>query len=198
MGDKLRFTQNGMTACGTHRLNNGAIYSLAGFSDDGNLVLNNGWHVDSAYGNLTHGYCTTSHASQGKTVDHVYVAQGPESNPASSAEQFYVSVSRARERVRIYTQDKTELKDAVARDGSRPAAVELQGPRDRGVLGKFIERATLVNRLAYHARAVAGTITDKTHELVERYSRRSQQWKERILEQRTRSTGFEPSSEPEL
>lgn len=126
-GDRIRITQNGYTADRKHRLNNGALYSVKGFNEAGNMVLNNGWEVDKDYGHFAHGYVTTSHASQGKTVDVVLIAQSAESFAASSAEQFYVSVSRGREQVRIYTDDKEALKKAVSRSARRLSATELAG-----------------------------------------------------------------------
>ncbi|MFO0946462.1 MAG: AAA family ATPase, partial [Planctomycetota bacterium] len=118
-GDKVRITQNGMSADGKHRLNNGALYQIAKFDDAGNIVLNNGWTVDKDFGYLAHGYVVTSHSSQGKTVDRVFVGQSSESFPASSREQFYVSASRAKEKVTVYTDNNEELLDAVSKSDER-------------------------------------------------------------------------------
>lgn len=128
VGDRLRITQNGTTVDGKGRLLNGSLHTVASFNRRGDVVLANGQVVAREFGHLSHGYCTTSHASQGKTVDRVLVAVGPESFAAASREQFYVSVSRGREAVAIYCQDKRELFEAVARSGERPTATELTGP----------------------------------------------------------------------
>jgi ATP-dependent exoDNAse (exonuclease V) alpha subunit len=53
--------------------------------------------ISRGYGNLTYGYCNTSHVSQSKTVDRVLVAQSLQSLGATSTVQFYVSMSRARD-----------------------------------------------------------------------------------------------------
>jgi len=124
-GDRVRITRNGLTADGKHRLNNGAIYEVKDFDKGGNIVLDNGWQVGSDFGFLTHGYVVTSHASQGKTVDHVLVGQGSESFVASSREQFYVSASRARQQVTVYTDDKEALLEAVNHTDERVSATEL-------------------------------------------------------------------------
>jgi conjugative relaxase-like TrwC/TraI family protein len=124
-GDKIRITQNGFTAYGKHRLNNGAVYQLKGFTKTGDLKLTNGWIVDKDYGNLAHGYCQTSHVAQSKTLDRVFVAQSIASLGASSAEQFYVSVSRARDSVTVYTDDKARLAEAILSSGARITAHEL-------------------------------------------------------------------------
>lgn len=125
-GDRIRVTQNGSTLDRQHRLHNGAIYTVAGFTQDGHIKLTNGWVIDRNYGNLDYGYCLTSHAAQGKSVDRVLIAQSSVSLGAASRQQFYVSASRARESVTIYTDDKQELKDAVSRSDSRMTALELE------------------------------------------------------------------------
>lgn len=131
-GDALRITRNGLSADGKHRLNNGAIYQVRGFDEGGNILLDNGWTVAQDYGHFTHGYVVTSHSSQGKTVDRVFVGQSSESFPASSREQFYVTASRAREQVSIYTDNKQDLLDAVKRGDERLSATELvNGSYDR-------------------------------------------------------------------
>jgi len=127
VGDRIRITQNGYSADGKHRLNNGAIYKVKEFDGAGNIVLDNGWTVARDFGHLGYGYTVTSFASQGKTVDRVFVGQGFESLPASSREQFYVSASRAREQVAFYTGNKQEMLDAVLRADERLTATELVG-----------------------------------------------------------------------
>ncbi|MEI8022502.1 MAG: ATP-binding domain-containing protein, partial [Schlesneria sp.] len=124
-GDTIRITQNGQTQDTKHRLNNGALYEIESFTKKGDVKLSNGWVVGRDFGHWTHGYATTSHASQGKTVDQVFVAQSSTSLPASSLEQFYVSVSRARQNVTIYTDDKEALREAVQESSRRLSATEL-------------------------------------------------------------------------
>ncbi len=126
-GDRVRITQNGFSMDGKHRLNNGALYQVKRFDPAGNIVLDNGWMVSKDFGHLAYGYVVTSHSSQGKTVQRVFVGQGHESLPASSREQFYVSASRAKERVIIYTGNKHELLEAVSRSDERITASELTG-----------------------------------------------------------------------
>jgi conjugative relaxase-like TrwC/TraI family protein len=74
-GDVVRITHNGFTADRKHRLNNGSLYRVSRFDDRGNIVLDNGWTVAKDFGHLAYGYVVTSHASQGKDVDEVFVAR---------------------------------------------------------------------------------------------------------------------------
>jgi hypothetical protein len=66
-----------------------------------------------------------SHVAQSKTVDRVFVAQSIESFGASSTEQFFVSISRARENVTVYTDDKARLAKAIQSSAARMNAHEL-------------------------------------------------------------------------
>jgi conjugative relaxase-like TrwC/TraI family protein len=124
-GDSIRFTKNGLTNDKKHRLNNGATYTVEGFTRAGDIRLNNGWVVDKAYGHFNHGYCSTSYSSQGKTVDQVILAAGTESFGATTREQFYVSCSRGREGLRVYTDDRESLLDHIHRSSERMSAIEL-------------------------------------------------------------------------
>ncbi len=124
-GDLLRITANGFSKDGKHRLNNGTIYRIQDFAANGDIKLSNGWTVDKDYGFLAPGYVGTSHASQGKTVQRVIIAESSLSYGAASREQLYVSVSRGTKSCSIYTDDQLGLMDAVSRSESRLSASEL-------------------------------------------------------------------------
>ena len=73
-------------------------------------------------------------------MDRVFIGQSSESFPASSREQFYVSVSRARQQATIYTDDKESLLDAVSRSDDRITATEFVMDRDYHARGMHIQR----------------------------------------------------------
>lgn len=112
VGDLVRLTKNGFGVHG-EALVNGTIARVDGFTNNGDITLEDGTIIEHGFGHLTYGYCLTSHASQGRTVDAVLVAQSSLSAGAASPEQVYVSVSRAREEVRIYTDDAEAMKDTL-------------------------------------------------------------------------------------
>ncbi|MGL6076750.1 MAG: MobF family relaxase [Fimbriiglobus sp.] len=125
-GDRVRVTANGMTKDGRHRLTNGAIYSVSGFTTDGDIVFKeNGWVVPKDFGFLAHGYAVTSHSSQGRTVDRVLISEPTAALGAASREQFYVSVSRGKLGATVFTDDKSALAAAVAESDRRVAASEV-------------------------------------------------------------------------
>lgn len=123
-GDKIRFTGNGKAIGGKHLFNGSGCY-VTGFDRHNNIKLSNGSTVSKDFGHFSLGYVVTSHASQGKTVDKVIISQSSMSLRASSKEQFYVSVSRGRQAVSIYTDSKVELLKAVSKSNERMSAHEL-------------------------------------------------------------------------
>lgn len=124
-GDLVRITHNGQTADGAHKLNNGSVYAIKKFDSQGDIVLDNGWTVARDFGHLAYGYVTTSHASQGRSVDRVLIGQSSQSFAASSREQAYVSISRGKQRATIYTDSKHDLLEAVSQFDERLSATEL-------------------------------------------------------------------------
>jgi conjugative relaxase-like TrwC/TraI family protein len=128
-GDRIRITKNGEAkvegqAKGT-RLNNGDIFTVEGFTKEGDIRLENGKLLPKTFGHLTLGYVDTSYSSQGKTVDRVFIAAGNESLPATNQQQWYVSASRGREMAKLYVNSKKDVREAIARTGQRLSAVEL-------------------------------------------------------------------------
>jgi ATP-dependent exoDNAse (exonuclease V) alpha subunit len=130
-GDRIRITAGGKTK-GGQKLENGKQYMVDGFTDNGDIRLTNHWIIPKDFGHLTHGYVATSHASQGKTVDRVLIAMGSESMPAMSAEQFYVSASRARDKATVYSDmTAVQLREAIQRSAARTSATELMSGKKR-------------------------------------------------------------------
>ena len=87
--------------------------------------------IDRNFGHINHAHCVTSHFSQGKTVDEVFVSQPAATFGATNAKQFYVSVSRAREQTTIYKDDKGALLERASELGDRRSAIELVSGKDR-------------------------------------------------------------------
>jgi conjugative relaxase-like TrwC/TraI family protein len=121
--DRLRISRNGYTA-GNHRLNNGDVITVGGFTPEGGIIDQRGWVIPASYGHLAHGV-VTSHASQGMEANVVFVAQSGVSRGASSAQQFYVSAGRGEKALRLYTDDKEALRAAVARSEQARSAAEV-------------------------------------------------------------------------
>ncbi len=96
----------------------------------GRITLTDGRVLPGTFNTFTHGYAVTSHSSQSKTVDDVLLVASSRSFGAVNREQFYVSISRGRKRVHVFTDDAELLARRVTDAHERKAAVELQGLRD--------------------------------------------------------------------
>jgi hypothetical protein len=87
---------------------------------DSELVLHDGRRMRRDDARIDQGVCITSHASQCRTVDQVVVlADG------ADAKSWYVSLSRARDAMHVYTRDKAELRQSVMYPGERKSVWEL-------------------------------------------------------------------------
>jgi conjugative relaxase-like TrwC/TraI family protein len=94
--------------------------------------------ANSRLRHLDYGYASTSHASQGATIDRVIVnvdtARGVR---LVNRRQFYVSLSRARHDARIYTDDAEALARAVGREQLKATALENLSPALQRSLPRF-------------------------------------------------------------
>jgi len=128
-GDAIRITQNGESREGK-RVSNGDLLTVKGFTEDGHIELTSGVTLDRNHGHFAHGYAITSYASQGRTVEKIIIAESSNSFAAASREQFYVSVSRGKKEVSIYTDDREALLEAVSRGDKRLTATEFVAERE--------------------------------------------------------------------
>eukprot|EP00456_Euglypha_rotunda_P087408 TRINITY_DN889_c1_g1_i7.p1 TRINITY_DN889_c1_g1~~TRINITY_DN889_c1_g1_i7.p1 ORF type:complete len:897 (+),score=158.61 TRINITY_DN889_c1_g1_i7:8423-11113(+) len=125
IGDRVRITAGGKTKDGKHRLSNGSLFTVEGFTKQGDIVVDHGWVIDREFGHLAHGYVVTSHASQGVTVDKVFAGISSESFPATSDRTAYVALTRGREQAVVFTDDRNDLIAAVHRGDAPLSATEI-------------------------------------------------------------------------
>jgi hypothetical protein len=111
------------------RFINGELVEVRAIRGD-SVVLADGRVIPADYRTFTHGYAVTSHAAQGKTVDEVMLVASSRSLPAINQEQFYVSISRGRERCQVFTDDSELLRLHVTHSSARLAAVEAMPQHD--------------------------------------------------------------------
>jgi conjugative relaxase-like TrwC/TraI family protein len=127
-GDRIRFTGTVKTMDGEHTLKNGMTKAVSEITPGGNIRLDNGWVVGSDAGHFRYGYVETSFGAQGRTVDRVILGMSSHSIPAMNMEQLYVSASRAKQWIRLYTDNKAEIRNAVKRSSQKLAALDVKRP----------------------------------------------------------------------
>ena len=108
---------------------NGEFASIAALDDRKvALRLDSGKECSIARNRLRHidhGYASTSHSAQGATVDRVIVNIDTQLAELVNSKQFYVSISRARNSLAIYTDDQTQLARAVSRSREKSTAINI-------------------------------------------------------------------------
>jgi hypothetical protein len=113
------------------------------------LVLNDGRRMRRDGARIDQGVCITSHASQCRTVDQVVVLRD-----GADAKGWYVSLSRARDAMHVYTRNKATLRQSVMQPGERKSVWELvqalqrsePQPRDRKMLDLWATRRAEIDR----------------------------------------------------
>jgi len=122
-GDRLHLKANRKLSSG-QRVTNGELVTVKSVRSDGGVELTDGRVLDKSFREFLPGYALTSYGSQGKTVDYVLFSDSTV-KAATSAQQWYVTISRGRRGIRIFTPDKEQLCENVARSGHRRLALEL-------------------------------------------------------------------------
>ncbi|SRR6266545_530490 len=120
-GDRLHLKANLKLASGG-RVTNGELVTVKSVRADGGVELTDGRILDASFREFLPGYAVTSYGSQGKTVDYVFFSDST-IKAATNAQQWYVTISRGRRGIRIFTPDKEQLRENVARSGHRPLAL---------------------------------------------------------------------------
>jgi hypothetical protein len=125
-GDRLHLKANGRSIEGT-QLHNGELVTVERVEPSGALVVTNERGktktLAASQRLFVRGYAVTSYASQGKTADAVIFADA--GNPAATnAQQWYVTISRGRKRVMVFTPDKDQLRASIEQPRERELAID--------------------------------------------------------------------------
>jgi hypothetical protein len=89
--------------------------------DDGRSLARN-------YSQFGRGYAVTSYAAQGQNVDYVLFSDSG-IKAATNDQQWYVTISRGRKGIKIFTPDKIQLRQNIAHSGDRPLALDIAKPK---------------------------------------------------------------------
>jgi hypothetical protein len=104
------------------RVTNGELVTVKSVRPDDGIKLADGRVLDKCFREFLPGYAVTSYGSKGKTVDYVLFSDSTV-KAATNTQQGYVTISRGRRGIRIFTPAKQQLRENVARRGYRPLAL---------------------------------------------------------------------------
>lgn len=122
-GDRLQLKANSKTSDG-RQIANGELVSVNQIHQDGRIELEDGRVLGADYRQFVRGYAVTSYAAQGKTADFVIFSDSA-IRAATNQKQWYVTISRGRKGIKIFTTDKHQLRENIIRSGNRELALEL-------------------------------------------------------------------------
>ena len=122
-GDQLQLKANAPSLDGKELIN-GELVTVAGVNRKGQIQLKDGRVLPENYREFVRGYAITSYGSQGKTVEHVLFSDSSV-KAATNNQQWLVTISRGTRAVKIFTQDKAQLRENVGRLGDRELAIEF-------------------------------------------------------------------------
>ena len=122
-GDRLQLKTNAQSQNG-RRLANGELVTVGEIHQDGRIALNDGRVLPKNYRQFVRGYAVTSYAAQGKTVDYVLFSDSAV-KAATNEQQWYVTISRGRRGVKIFTADKIQLRQNITHSGHRTLALDM-------------------------------------------------------------------------
>ncbi len=122
-GDQLQLKANAPLLDGKELIN-GELVTVAGVNRNGQIQLKDGRVLPENYREFVRGYAITSYGSQGKTVEHVLFSDSSV-KAATNNQQWLVTISRGKRAVKIFTQDKAQLRENVGRLGDRELAIEF-------------------------------------------------------------------------
>jgi hypothetical protein len=122
-GYRLQLKANANATDG-RKVVNGELVAVKQVHPDGRIVLADGRTLDKSRRQFVRGYAVTSYAAQGKTVDYVLFSDSAV-RAATNDQQWYVTISRGRKGVQIFTADKIQLRQNVVRSGGRELALDI-------------------------------------------------------------------------
>ena len=107
------------------QLVNGSIVEVCSIEADGTIFLADRCRIPPSFRQFSHGYATTSHAAQGKTVDRGIVLITGEGAQAANLQQAYVSHSRFTDSHMTYTTNQKAAVDQMVAPAVRSLGIEV-------------------------------------------------------------------------
>ena len=132
-GEKIMFLNNDKRL-GVSNGQTGYVWSILGESL---FIISNQKEYQinmKEYNHIDYGYAMTTHKGQGITTDKAFIYLDTHQKALNSRNSYYVDISRARNEVWIYTDDKQGLQKSVARFQERVSGLDFKEPKKKNAL----------------------------------------------------------------
>jgi len=150
VGDTILLTRGRKEQPGQKKLTNGGLHTIKSIRGK-TVTLDNGEKLGSEFRFWDQGVAVTSHVSQGTTVHRALLANSSLSFAATSPEQAYVSASRAKKRVDVFTDDVQGLLKAASRHRTKQLATDVNKPEKQiqATRQRFGQRFNRIKHIAH-------------------------------------------------
>lgn len=189
-GSRVQMKLNGVSAEG-RRVANGELCTVRRIQDNGRIVLEDDHGATKTLKEhqrvMLPGYCVTSYAAQGQSVESVILADSG-SRLATHQKEWYVSISRAKRRIKVFTSDVKGLRERIGASGEDKLAMELKARKSKKTRNRppltAAQRLRLAQRLgARVARKMAQVVKQKGprlgHQVVKVIKPKGTSWRHR-------------------
>jgi conjugative relaxase-like TrwC/TraI family protein len=127
-GDKIVFLKNDRFI----KVQNGLTAEVKSIDKLGNIKASTGnkdilFNIKHGYNYLDHGYAVTDYKSQGQTSKEVIFHAN--ADKINSYNSFYVALTRGKDNVHVYTNDKNKLKEQVKKEVIKTSTLDHNKPQ---------------------------------------------------------------------
>lgn len=91
----------------------------------------------SQYKNIEHGYCISTHKSQGMTVDNAIIHMNSADKRLNARNSYYVNVSRAKLNARMYVDSKNKIAPQVQKWAQKYSSKDFSFNPKKGTFAKI-------------------------------------------------------------
>ncbi|MBZ0154888.1 MAG: relaxase domain-containing protein [Alphaproteobacteria bacterium] len=136
-GDKIVFLKNDKKL----GVQNGITGELQSINKDGNMTVRTESGKDipfniKEYQYIDHGYAVTDYKSQGQTARNVIYHA--DTSKGVNYNQAYVAITRGKEDLQIYTEDKNAFKENVVNEVVKTSTLDYSAPEKSGYTDSFL------------------------------------------------------------
>jgi ATP-dependent exoDNAse (exonuclease V) alpha subunit len=139
LGDQIRWTRNDRS----EQRQNGHVGRVVRLNDVHAAVMVDGKVQDfdlRSWRHWEHAYASTVHAAQGRTADAVVLHIDSERSQVVGHESWYVALSRARDGIRVFTDDVARLPEVIQKSMAQQIGLEARAPKLELTLERTVGR----------------------------------------------------------